>query len=309
MEIQQEPVEISAPRRHFRLTNLPSVRTLSLFLGLLLLCGLVLHWGQLNRYIHYWRTHTVEIDGFVFHLNPRDQFITTTMVTTGTWEPTETSVLRAQLRPGDTYVDVGAYIGYYTVIASKLVGQSGRVIAFEPDPRNFALLKRNVETNGCTNVILEQLALSDRPGSIKLFLHDVSKGSHSIVEFAGAAGTVEVEAVPLDDYLAEWERQIDVVKIDTEGAEAIILDGMRGTFKRYRNARLLMEFYPYKLRRSGREAESLLEELRSLGFRFYNVDEKELEVVPVTAAQLLDQYPPDKPVWTNLFLERSAEKR
>ena len=81
------------------------------------------------------------------------------VLSSGTYEPEETRLFRSKCRPGDTVIDVGANVGWYTVIASKLVGKKGRVIAFEPEPVNFAILKKNVLANGCENVILELKAL------------------------------------------------------------------------------------------------------------------------------------------------------
>lgn len=105
----------------------------------LVLCGLVVclfvvNYGEISRRLWYWYAGTVKIDELTFYLNPDDETITAIMIEDGQWEPTETSVLRSQLRPGDTFINVGANIGYYTVLGSKLVGENGHVIAFEPDP-------------------------------------------------------------------------------------------------------------------------------------------------------------------------------
>lgn len=276
-------------------------------LGLLLLLGLVLayFWGDYAlRQVRWWLTGTVRVDGLVLHLNPEDEYITSVMVEWGVWEPLETAVLQRELGPGDTFIDVGAYIGYYTVIASREVGESGRVIAFEPDPTNFALLERNVHANGCTNVILEQKALSDTQGVLRLFLHDSSKGSHSFYESEETRGSIEVEAVPLDAYLRDLSGHVQLIKIDTEGAEGIIFEGMKETLQSRKDIRLLMEFYPWKLQRSGYAPDRLLDGLESLGFRIQEIHEGRGEVFPATAEALLERLPADRRVWTNIFLER-----
>ncbi|MEM6996443.1 MAG: FkbM family methyltransferase, partial [Myxococcota bacterium] len=96
--------------------------------------------------------------GLTLELNPEDRTLSETLWRTGTWEALQTKALLERLEPGDTFVDVGANLGYYTVLAAKKVGPSGRVFAFEPDPESFALLKRNVDRNGLTNITAENKA-------------------------------------------------------------------------------------------------------------------------------------------------------
>ena len=84
------------------------------------------------------------------------------------WEETETHWFVQSIRPGDVVVDLGANVGYYTILRGKLVGEIGRVYAFEPDPVGFEILRRNVRLNGLHNVVLEQKAVSSKPGLIHL---------------------------------------------------------------------------------------------------------------------------------------------
>ena len=208
------------------------------------------HEAYLRRIV-YWQTGSVKIEGLTFHLNPDDEVISEIMVDSGSWEATETAVIRGLLRVGDTFIDIGANIGYYTVVASKVVGDTGRVIAFEPDPVSFALLKRNVEENDCRNVTLLQKALSNSPGTLKLFLNESNKGAHRIFDRSGELNFVEVEAMRLDDYLEDHPGRVDLIKIDTEGAEGLILQGMRETLRQHQEVNVLMEFAPMLLNDSG----------------------------------------------------------
>ena len=102
--------------------------------------------------------------GIKMYLDPTDKVITPTMLVLGNWEPSETSWFLRVVKPGDTFVDVGANAGYYTIIGSRLVGEKGKVYAFEPEPAMFALLEKNVRLNGLTNVVLERKALSNKQG-------------------------------------------------------------------------------------------------------------------------------------------------
>lgn len=180
----------------------------------------------------HWVATTLEIKriGSVrLFLNPTDRMMTPVLLHVRSWEPNETYWVMRSLRPGQTFVDIGANVGYYTVIASRLVGASGRVFAFEPDPVSFALLERNVALNGLDNVVLEQKAVSNEPGTLRLFISPANKGDHRIYQPKGEEREfVEIEAVVLDEYFAGDRRGVDFVKIDTQGAEVVILEGMLG---------------------------------------------------------------------------------
>ena len=164
----------------------------AILLLLVVLGGFAVYHAQHYRYYHrvasFRLNDTVQLEGSTYEIDPDDQAMTYVILRDGMWEPAETALIRSQLKPGDTFIDVGANFGYYTVLASKLVGPTGRVIAFEPDPRSFQLLERNVARNGCTNVVLEQKALADKPGTLTLHVSDSNRGAHSVI----AAGTDNV---------------------------------------------------------------------------------------------------------------------
>lgn len=98
---------------------------------------------------------------------------------------------------GDTIIDVGAY----TLVAAKIAGKDGKVIAFEPVPSNFSLLKKNVELNNYKNVLLKQNAVSNREKKMKIFLSNSNIGNHSIFNITGKREHIDVHAIQLDNYL------------------------------------------------------------------------------------------------------------
>jgi len=258
--------------------------------------------GELKRRVYYWSTGAVPVNGLVFHVDPEDQCIAKFLLEDGVWEPAETALLLEQLAPGDTVVDVGANIGWYTVLASRAVGEDGLVIAFEPDPTNFELLRRNVEANGCHNVRLERKALSNERGTIELFLHNRNKGMHSALAFQTPDGSIEVEAIPLDDYLADVPRPIDFVKIDVEGAEGMVLEGMRETLVSNAQLKLLVEFAPKRLRRSGCDPRQLLEDFVDADNAILQIDPSQA-MHPVTSAQqVIQRLDREEIEYTNLFI-------
>jgi FkbM family methyltransferase len=194
------------------------------------------------------------------------------------------------------------------VLASKLVGPTGRVIAFEPDPTSFRLLERNVARNGCTNVVLEQKALSNQPGTLTLHVSDSNRGGHSIIREGTdhVSHSIDVPAVRLDDYLAGKDGRVDLVKIDTEGAEGFILDGMQDTLRRNPTARLVLEYFPYKLEQSGYPPDKFFGLLRPHGCRYAEIDESEAVLHAVTEQDVMTFNLPAlrKRGLTNLYVTR-----
>lgn len=147
----------------------------------------------------------------------------------GTYEPEQTRLFREYVKPGATLLDVGAHVGYYTLLAAALVGRSGRVVAFEPNPRNYAFLRRHVAVNGCHHVEVEDAAVSDENG-VAAFEFGTGTGTGRLTgRSVTADGAVEVRTVRLDDFCAARSVAPDAIKIDVEGAELNVLRGAERT--------------------------------------------------------------------------------
>lgn len=191
----------------------------------------------------------------------------------GVYEPGVTAVMRAVLRPGMTAIDVGAHVGYFTLLACSLVGPAGRVIAFEPERRNFALLDANIRRNDFRHALLYHQAVTNRPGQITM--HVAQKSTHhTIVQAPSDPSAIAVEATSLDVTLAAlgWPA-VHLIKIDAEGAELFVLEGMGEVADRNPDLRLIVEFTPGNLERLGRSPENLLTWLRARGFRLSLIDD------------------------------------
>lgn len=196
---------------------------------------------------------------------------------TGLYEQDLTDLLLKQVEPGMNVVDVGANVGYYSLVASTLVGSSGRVYAFEPDPESFSYLTRNVDLNACRNVVPIRMAVSDRVGSASFVRRNQDTGFLS-----GDAGSasVNVSTVSLDEFFAEqgWPT-VGLVKMDVEGSERVALLGMRELSRRNPSLRLIMEFNLDAMGRLGISTQMLTSTLKELGFREAYLIEKRLRSV------------------------------
>jgi FkbM family methyltransferase len=193
-------------------------------------------------------------------------------------------LLRSVLEPGATFIDGGAHIGLYTIIAARAVGPTGAVIAFEPDPYNCAALELNVHRAGCSNVEVCAMALADRTG-VSTFYRSAGTISGSLV--ARGAGledaTAAVETTSIDQVLADRAIGALTIKLNIEGAEARAITGARASIARADSTRLFVEVNPQALAAAREAADSLFDLVRKLGFSVSNVTRDET-VAPITAA-------------------------
>jgi len=166
--------------------------------------------------ISYLKSNFAEVQGHKMFLDSKDSLC---LSINGVYEPFETELVKKEIKKGDVVLDLGANIGYYTLIFGKLVGKRGKVFAFEPDPTNFSLLKKNVEMNGYKNVELVQKAVSNKTGKIKLYLCEDNKGDHRIYNSHDGRQSIEIEAIRLDDYFKNYNGAVDFIKMDIQGAE------------------------------------------------------------------------------------------
>jgi FkbM family methyltransferase len=157
-----------------------------------------------------------------FFIAKHDVFIREELAGAGVWEAGETANLVELLQPGMTFLDVGAHVGYYSVIAGKIVGPLGLVIAFEPEPRNFELLTANTWQNGLTNVVCFPWAVSDITGFVELYASGPNTGDNRIFASGEALSRTPVRSVALDS-LSILRPPLHVVKVDVQGAEEAVV--------------------------------------------------------------------------------------
>ena len=221
------------------------------------------------------------VNGLKMYMDPDEKPNNTASFLWGLYEPATTAVFRQLVTGGDVVVDVGAHWGYFTLLAASLCGMRGRVFAFEPYPGSLAVLKKNVEANGLTNVVMVQKAVSNRTGTAKL-LESPSTTGHSLDTVASrrlertpggssAKESIAVDTVALDDFFARTSVQPRLIKMDIEGAEPLALAGMECLIRRNPSLVLITEFNPSYL--DAGAATDFLDRLQACGFDVAIIDE------------------------------------
>lgn len=189
----------------------------------------------------------------------------------------ETSRLMEQiLKPGMTFIDVGAHVGFYSLKAAREVSSSGSVFSFEPEPLNYGLLTKNIELNGYSNIKVINMAVSNTIGTTNLYLAALDNGRHSLYHHQlPETGSALVETTTLDSFFKSkgWPPRIDLVKIDVEGAEITVLDGMTQLMADYSCLKLIVELNPALLVNGGATPIQLFEMLISQSWDVQVIEE------------------------------------
>jgi FkbM family methyltransferase len=236
------------------------------------------------------------------YLDESDTVITPGLVAIGEWEPGLTSYFGAYLKPGLTFLDLGAHVGYFSCLAGRLVGPRGLVVAFEPNPRNYQLLLANVWRNGLTNVVCFPWAVSDRPGIVDLYLSADNSGDHRIY---GDGEHVPVRAVALDA-LEVLRPPVDVVKIDVQGAEEAVFRGAERLLAASPDALVAVEFSVHEATAFGSDPRALLDYYRSLGYTIRAQHPEQHDVLTLSDDEIIAHCAGENgTLHTNLLLSRS----
>ncbi|MFG2415108.1 FkbM family methyltransferase [Streptomyces goshikiensis] len=192
----------------------------------------------------------------------------------GVWEPHLTAWIRGRLGPGDTFIDVGAHTGYYTLLGSRLVGPAGQVVAVEASPDFHSRLDQAVQRNACHNVRTVNVAAADTARTLTLYLQDETNlGNTSAVPPRTSHSSFEVEARPLPEILSTGElAAARLIKIDVEGAEACLMEGLAPALGDLRaDVELVIEVTPRSLAKQGQSVHDVLGPLRACGFHTYRI--------------------------------------
>lgn len=208
-----------------------------------------------------------EIQGSKMFLDPGDSL---NLSINGVYGELDTNIIRNEISEGDVVIDVGANIGYYTLIFAQLVGKSGTVISFEPEPKNFSILKKNVEINNYKNVILEQKIVSRKNEISKLFLAESGIVGHHTNSSKNSKNFIEIESITLDDYTKKLNlsNKIKFIKIDVEGAEPNVLYGAENILKENSKLKIFTEFNREIIKKYNLDPDEMLSLLEKNNFEF-----------------------------------------
>lgn len=193
----------------------------------------------------------------------------------GVWEPHLTRWITQTLQPGDTFIDVGANIGYYSLLASPLVGEAGAVVAIEASPQTFVLLENNLARNHVTNVRALNVAVSNRHGVAQVFRGYASNiGMTTIIKDEDLPYECDVVTAPLSALLLPVECQnARVIKIDVEGAEWAVAAGMVPLLRDSRaDLAVIVEIEPVPLARGGKCPSDVMKIFLEAGFHAYRIE-------------------------------------
>lgn len=212
------------------------------------------------------------VNGHLMYLDLRVAGISKVLALYGTREEDLTEIIRTEMKPASVHLDVGANIGYYALLAARIVGKSGKVHCLEPDPRNIEILRRNVKLNGLEDVVeITEAAASRVSGQGEMLqtrasnLNTLAIGACGVRRGIGAR-SITVRTIAIDDYMESRGGKFDTVRMDIEGYEVEAIDGMVQTLDRsLAGCRLFIETHPQAYH-SERDFGRSLELLDSLGF-------------------------------------------
>lgn len=228
------------------------------------------------------KSRRVDVGGFSLFVMPND-YIGGSILSNRAYEPHVTTQIRRLLRDGDVFLDVGANVGYFSLLASSILRTGGKVIAFEPNPQNVQLIYQSLHFGKVSNVFVHPFAASDST-SILRFVTFGSNGGVVTPHAKAQRHVALVQAVVVDEVL-ESEPRIDLIKMDIEAHEPAALRGMVRLIHKHR-PRIITEFHPWAMRMNNAEPpEEFLRRILDLGYR--------ISVIPLSGELLPAASPAD----------------
>jgi FkbM family methyltransferase len=243
------------------------------------------------------------IDEHIFYLDANDKPLLDTFYQDEVYEKGTVSALAKLLKKDVNVINIGANIGYFTLLIARHVGPKGKVFAFEPSSNTIKFLQKNVEINDYKNVEIYNKGVSNKTGKANLW---VGAGSvHNLISTKEIYGLekITIETITIDDFLRDKDVKIDFVMMDAEGSEKFILDGMTKTIENNPKLQIITEYNPYILELAGSSGKEFLDKIEEIGFLIHLINEETSEIEPITKEVLLKQI--TYPKYTNLYLVKN----
>jgi FkbM family methyltransferase len=220
----------------------------------------------------------------------------------GSYERETVLLFQKLLQPGMTVVDLGASIGFYSLLAASKVGSNGHVYSFEPQVWNCVALRKSVRINRLTNVYVVEKAVSNNSGSAIFYFVEQGDCEGSLYQSTeNRSQSSIVETVALDDFFSQCTK-VDIIKMDIEGGELLALQGAKQLILRSENLKLIIEFCPPNLLAAGIKPEELIKTIYSLGFsKIFVISDQLVSIETFNLPLLIDNL---KEGHVNLFCEK-----
>lgn len=216
------------------------------------------------------------------------------------WEPFETSLFIKLINKKENFIDVGANIGYYTLLGSKLLKTKGKVYSFEPELRNIKIFKENIKQNKVYNTILFENVCSNNNKSVYLTLSKNNLGDHRVSKNK-KLNSIKTSSILLDDVFKKFKFIPDLVKVDTQGYEFNVLNGSQTLFTKHNKKTIfLIEFWPKGLQEQNYSLNKLINLINKEHFSFFAIFEENRTIFNIGIAQLLD--------WSKTIIRPSTDR-
>lgn len=261
------------------------------------------------RNLYFWLiSNPAFVNGhYIFlHSRNKDLFLSRKLIDDKLHEELELKFFKDLVKPGMAVLDIGANIGYYTLLAAKLVGKNGRIFAFEPDSTNFSLLTKSIRKNRFKNIVLTNKAVSNKTGRGYLYLCEDNLGDHRTFDSGDLRQKIDIEFITIDDFMEknQFDFKVDLIKMDIQGFELYALEGMNKIINYNTNLILLIEYWPNGLSMARANPKKLYDYLTSFKFKVYNIDEKERGIIPISFQGLSNKLTGDK--FSNLLCIKNS---
>lgn len=243
----------------------------------------------LNTWIHDFGNFRIVLDKADLDLSRQVE-----MLGTYSTESLEVTVLENYLKKGHTVLDVGANIGFYSLLARSIIGPEGKVFSFEASSDNTYLIGMSTKENSFENITVVNAAISNKTGNGFLYVSPYYNSEHSLFDYHYSSGENSDEKIPVcletvDDFLENkiHDMDVDLIKMDIEGSESMALEGMTKMINHNDEIVLVTEFWPQGFKNSNSEPKEFLETLNSLGFKISHIDEYRQELYKVTVNEMM----------------------
>ena len=222
-------------------------------------------------FLNYFIREKFKYDEFVFCHDPSDTSVATSILINGTYEEVLLSEIRQTLKSGSVFIDGGANIGFFSLIAAKITGPAGFVIAFEPAPKTYSYLKKNIKINNISNVISSNKGLSSSEKYLSFLLspnpEENSIIDHNSKDLKSGSKIINIHTINIDKFCEKNNIQkVDLIKLDIEGQELEAIKGGREILLKNKNIKVIFELNIAYQNNGIEFAKKIFTELKRLNF-------------------------------------------